>query len=58
MSSYTTKAVCKKSGEVVTVFCHDDYFSRHVYGYSVDGGPMMTKEQFEKEYRFQDDKPE
>lgn len=56
MSSYTIKARNKQTGEVHTVWCIDDYFGRHQYGYSVlgrtgqEGDNALTEEEFEATY--------
>lgn len=46
MSSYIAKFKNKKTGEVVDIFCADDYFGKHRYGYaeSINGNVMRENE--------------
>lgn len=37
MSSFIDTFIHKKSGAEVKVFCLDDYFGQHEYGYFVEG---------------------
>lgn len=50
MSSFSMKAKHKNTGEVVRVWCLDDCFGKHEYGYSVNGGEPMREDDFAKEY--------
>ena len=51
MSSFTTKFRNKKTGVIHEVFCWDDYYGRHNYGYKVDNvDPVLTEEQFQEKY--------
>lgn len=52
MSSYVTKARCRETGTEFAVFCIDDYFGRHAYGYQIKerDGDVLTEEQFSKQY--------
>ncbi len=50
MSSFTTKAKHKETGEIHEIFCHDDYFGKHVYGYQVPDGGYITEKQFRERY--------
>ena len=53
MSSYTIRARNKKTGQVNHVFCFDDYFGRHRYGYMIDNsGKYITEEEFYRYYDF------
>lgn len=49
MSSFDTKARNRKTGEVVNVFCHDDFFGHHEYGYSINGH-YMNEIDFRRQY--------
>jgi len=51
MSSFITTAINKKSGEDVQVYCLDDYFGRHRYGYIIDDDSnVLTEQEFKKNY--------
>lgn len=52
VSSFKINAKHKKSGEIHSVWCMDDYFGKHIYGYipNVEGGQAMTFDEFEKQY--------
>jgi len=52
MSSFKMKARNKKTGELHDVWCLDDYFGRHRYGYIPNNGEGegMTEDDFYKEY--------
>jgi hypothetical protein len=52
MSSYITKAKEKATGEIHEIFCHDDYFGKHEYGYQrcIEGETYMTEKQFRNKY--------
>jgi len=51
MSSYMTKARNRKTGIIHEVFCWDDYYGNHAYGYQIDSlGPVLTEEQYQKQY--------
>lgn len=49
MSSFS--AFCRefRTGNVQAVFCLDDYFGRHRYGYQV-GSKIYTEQEFEANY--------
>jgi hypothetical protein len=55
MSSFKAQARHKVTGELVKVWCMDDYFGRHNYGYVV-GDKAMNEDEFEKEYEFEEPK--
>lgn len=42
----------RKTGTEYVVFCIDDYFGRHNYGYDIKecDEPVLTEEQFNKHY--------
>jgi hypothetical protein len=52
MSSFKIKAVNKKTGELHDVWCLDDYFGKHRYGYIPNSGEGegMTEDDFYREY--------
>lgn len=51
MSSYTMKAISKKDGTEHDVWCMDDCFGKHKYGYLVfKTEDVLTEEQFNKQY--------
>jgi len=52
MSSFKVKAKHKATGEIHDVWCLDDYFGRHQYGYipNVEGSEALTQEQYSKTY--------
>lgn len=50
MSSFKITARYKKTGEVKEVWCLDDYFGRHRYGYVIDKEDVLTEEQFYRLY--------
>ena len=52
MSSFKITALHKKSGEVHEVWCMDDYFGRHIYGYipNIQGGKAMREAGFYSAY--------
>jgi hypothetical protein len=52
MSSFMGKCRNKKTGTEYAVFCHDDFFGSHAYGYHIQESdePVMTEEQFHKHY--------
>lgn len=56
MSSYKATAKKKSNGEIHEIWCMDDYFGKHIYGYipNIEGGEALTKEQFDREYDFYD----
>ena len=49
MSNYETTATHKITGKQHKIFCFDDYFGRHRYGYD-DGTKVMTEDEFNKHY--------
>lgn len=49
MSSFTITAKHKKSGAIYKVWCLDDHFGRHVYGY-VPQGVEIDEALKEKEF--------
>ena len=49
MSSFEAKFKHKETGNIVTVFCYDDYFGRHKYGYHIND-VVMTEEAFFEKY--------
>jgi hypothetical protein len=52
MSSFKIKARNKKTGEVHDVWCLDNYFGKHKYGYTPNGGEGegLDEEDFYREY--------
>lgn len=54
MSSFYVLAKEKATGKTSYIFCMDDYFGRHKYGYILNLGQenwsALTKEQFEEQY--------
>lgn len=52
MSSFNMNARHKKSGELHVIFCIDDYFGKHRYGYipNIVGGVALNEEDFHKFY--------
>jgi len=52
MSSFKMNAKHKKTGEIHSVWCLDDYFGHHIYGYipNIEGGEVMKVEEFERLY--------
>lgn len=56
MSSFKAAARHKKTGELHAVWCIDDYFGRHKYGYipNIEGGEAMTESQFNAQYKFEE----
>lgn len=49
MSSYMAKARNKKTDAIVEVFCIDDFFGKHRYGYKIgDAQPLTSKAFYEK----------
>ena len=55
MSSFTIRAVNKSTGLEHTVWCMDDHFGKHRYGYFVHDLPgcdeAMTEEDFYKQFK-------
>lgn len=49
MSSYETTAVHRKTGKEHKIFCFDDYYGHHQYGYD-DGVKIMTEKEFSENY--------
>lgn len=49
MSSYTIKVKHRKTGEIHEIFCHDDYFGKHQYGYKTPDG-YLDEKIFGREY--------
>jgi hypothetical protein len=56
MSSFTLIAKNKTTGELTQIYCIDDYFGKHKYGYipNIAGGEALTFEQFENLYEAQE----
>jgi hypothetical protein len=52
MSSFKTKAKHKATGETHDIWCLDDYFGRHQYGYipNIENAPALTQDQFDAQY--------
>lgn len=51
MSSFIMKAISKKDGIEHAVFCWDDFFGEHKYGYRAFGTKgVLTEEEFNKKY--------
>lgn len=50
MSSFITKAKHKKSGEIHEIFCHDDYFGPHKYGYRTPANKVLNQAEFDRQY--------
>lgn len=52
MSSFTLRAKNKETGELHEIWCLDDYFGKHQYGYIPNNAsaPAMTENQFYKYY--------
>ncbi len=50
MSNYTIKAKHKKTGEIHEIFCHDDYYSGHKYGYKTLDGRYINEKTFCERY--------
>jgi hypothetical protein len=54
MSSYQVLAKEKATGKTSYIWCIDDYFGKHKYGYLADAGAdavtSFTEEQFEEQY--------
>ena len=57
MSSFRIKAKHKATGEIHEIWCRDDYFGNHVYGYipNTEGGEALSFEEFEKQYESEAD---
>jgi hypothetical protein len=47
------EAVHKRTGDIVKVWCLDDYFGRHKYGYIIRGDDKnaLTESEFYKVYK-------
>jgi hypothetical protein len=54
MSSFSAQAEHKGTGEIVDVWCIDDYFGHHNYGYVINQSKALTDEEFEREYHFKE----
>jgi hypothetical protein len=50
MSSFTITARHIDKGTLHTVWCLDDYFGKHQYGYIVDGGNALREDAFYRAY--------
>lgn len=52
MSSFKIQATHKASGETHEIWCMDDYFGKHQYGYipNIPEGKAMTEAGFAREY--------
>lgn len=52
MSSFKMQAKHKATGEIHEIWCLDDYFGGHKYGYvpNEKGATALTEEQFYNEY--------
>lgn len=55
MSNFYRIAVNKKTKEEFDVFCCDDHFGKHKYGYSFDGKDFMTLDQFNMYWEWKDE---
>lgn len=44
MSSFKSEFINEK-GEMFEVFCYDDYFGQHQYGYAFPNGEVLTVEE-------------
>ena len=49
MSSYMAKARHRETGKIHNIFCFDDYYGRHQYGYD-DGMKVMREKEFNDNY--------
>lgn len=49
MSSYIFMAKDKKTGAKKEVFAMDDYFGRHLYGFSIDSD-ILTEWEFDERF--------
>ena len=60
MSSFMAKCRNRKTKTEYAVFCIDDYFGRHSYGYDIRecDEPVLTEEQFNKHYELINESPE
>jgi len=55
MSSFKINARCKTTDELHEVWCLDDYFGRHQYGYLIGGGDKALREvEFYNQYEPED----
>ena len=50
MSGFVFPAINRKTGKREEIWALDDFFGRHIYGYSPRGGEPLTEEQFDKLY--------
>jgi hypothetical protein len=52
MSSFQIKAKHKQSGEIREIWCMDDYFGKHKYGYipNIEGGSALAESIFHELY--------
>lgn len=52
MSSFKMTAKHKQSGEIREIWCMDDYFGKHKYGYipNVEGGSALAETVFYELY--------
>lgn len=52
MSSFEIKALHKATGEIHSVWCMDNYFGHHKYGYipNIDGGKALSEKEFYQVY--------
>ena len=57
MSSFRVTVKHKDTGKMTEVWCLDDYFGRHRYGYvpNIEGGEALTEEEFNKQYEVQNE---
>ena len=58
MSSFTINAIHKKTKQLREIFCIDDYFGKHRYGYSLNNGSdVMTEKAFYDQYEVKEIQP-
>lgn len=50
MSSFQMKAKHNVTGEIHNIWCRDDYFGKHEYGYVPEDGEPLTEDQFSETY--------
>lgn len=51
MSSFSITAINKKTKKIHKVWCLDDCFGHHQYGYAIDGSEPITEIEFNKNYK-------
>jgi len=59
MSSFTIKAKNLKTGEIHSIWCMDDHFGKHNYGYipNIKGAKAMSEHEFYLSYLPMNDQP-